>query len=161
MEKPLGCYFQNSWQAVGVQPPPPQKKWSQHPLPSPAKHEAPQFPLYQTKLFRIPPFAAFLHFSRSPLVAGVCACHEFGLHAIRWHSAARKHQFLYFQGKRSGLRKPKMKKTTLFIATNSIYLPKSVSTVLMIKSDNQPNWKGWSVRLVNTIKHLSQEKASF
>ena len=47
-----------------------------------SKHE-------KTKMFWIPSFAAFLHFSRSLLVGGGCACHEFGLLTIiKWHGVA-------------------------------------------------------------------------
>ena len=61
---------------------------------------------------------------------------KFGLLTIRWHSATRKHLFLYPQGGRSGLRKPKEKASTLITATTSIYLPKPVSTDLTIKPDS-------------------------
>ena len=38
---------------------------------SPAKHEKnPQLSPYQTKMYRVPPFAIFVKFSRSPLVGG-------------------------------------------------------------------------------------------
>ena len=59
------------------------------------------------------------------------ATSKFGLLTIRQHSATRKHLFLYPQGDRSGLRKPK--KAT---ATTSIHLPKPVSTDLTIKADS-------------------------
>ena len=54
----------------------PHQKWSQHPLnPPPAKYEkTAQLPPLQTKTFRVPPFANFLYFSRSPLVGGGMGC---------------------------------------------------------------------------------------
>ena len=50
----------------------------------------------------------------------------------------RKHLFLYPQGDRSGLGKPKKKRTsiTLITATTSVHLPKPVSTDLTIKPDS-------------------------
>ena len=48
----------------------------------------------------------------------------------------RKHLFLYPQGDRSSLRKPKKDKHPLITATTSVQLPKSVSTVLTITSDS-------------------------
>ena len=48
------------------------------------------------------------------------------------HSASRKHLFLYPQGDRSGLRKPKK----VIRVTASAHLPKPVSTDLTIKSDS-------------------------
>ena len=55
---------------------------------------------------------------------------------IRWHSATRKHLFLYPQGDRSDLGKPKKDKITLITATTSVHLPKPVSTDLTIKPDS-------------------------
>ena len=58
----------------------PTKKWSQHlPVPPvpPVKHEKnPQLPLYQAKMFRVPPFAIFFCSFLSPPLLDEGACHE-------------------------------------------------------------------------------------
>ena len=103
VEKPLGFYFRVSWQVEEVQPPPKMLPTTPAVL-HPAKHE-------KTKMFWVPPFAVFFSFFQvASFLEGACGCHEFGLLTIRWHSTARKHQFLYPQGDRSSLRKPKMNK---------------------------------------------------
>ena len=38
------------------------------------------------------------------------ATYKFGLLTIRWHNAPRKHLFLYPEGDRSGMGKPKIEK---------------------------------------------------
>ena len=86
----------------------------------------------------------FTCWCRSLLVA----TSKFGLHTIRYHSATRKHQFLYHQGDRSGLTNPKKGyASTLIIATTYVHLPKSVSNDLTIKSDliliNPVGKMGW------------------
>ena len=50
------------------------------------------------------------------------ATSKFGLLTIWYHSATRKHLFLYAQGDRSGLRKPKKR---IIINTNSSYHQRS------------------------------------
>ena len=69
------------------------------------------------------------------LLSLLVATSNFGLLTIRRHSATRKHLFLYPQGDRSGLKKPKKDKhqSTLMTATTSVHLPKPVSTDLTLK----------------------------
>ena len=65
----------------------------------------------------------------------------------------RKHLFLYPQGDRLGLRKPKKGlASTLITTTTSVHLPKSASTDLTIKSDSiltnptgKDDVRGWSM----------------
>ena len=93
----------------------------------------------------------FICWWRSLLVA----TSKFSLFTTRWKNnwkQSRKHLFLYPQGGRSGLRKPKEKASTLITATTSIYLPKPVSTNLTINSDSvitnpigKDGVRGWSV----------------
>ena len=53
-----------------------------------------------------------------------------------YHSATRKHVFLYPQEDRSGLRKPEKGQASILItSTTSIHLPNLVSIDLTIKSD--------------------------
>ena len=59
------------------------------------------------------------------------------LPTTRLHSATRKHLFLYAQGDRSGLRKPKKgQASALITATTSIHLSMPVSTDLTITPDS-------------------------
>ena len=74
---------------------------------------------------------------------------KFVVLTIRRQSATREHLFLYPQGDRLGLRKPKK---TSIAATTSVHLPKPVSNDLAITSDSvltNPKGKdgvqGWSV----------------
>ena len=87
------------------------------------------------------------------------ATSKFGLLTIRWHSAARKHLFLYPQGDRSGLGKPKKDKHH----TNQSYHQRSSPYASLNLSNNkarisfkQPNRKRWGAKLVD-VKHLPQK----
>ena len=87
------------------------------------------------------------------------ATSKFGLLTVRQHNATKKHLFLYPQGDRSGLRKPKKEQvSTLITATTSVHLHKLVSTDLTIKSDLVlTNAIGKCAKLVDVIKHLPQK----
>ena len=63
------------------------------------------------------------------------------LPTVRWHNATRKHIFLYTQGDRSGLRKPKkFEFSILTTATTSAHLPSQFQLIhRFIFSFNQPN----------------------
>ena len=63
---------------------------------------------------------------------------KFDLLTIRQCSATRKHLFLYSQGDRTGLKKPKKGQASILItnATTNFGLRKLVSTDLTIKSDS-------------------------
>ena len=66
-----------------------------------------------------------------------CYFQVWSLPTTKLHSATRKHLFLYAQGDRSGLRKPKKgQASALITATTSIHLPKPVSFDLTIKTDS-------------------------
>ena len=55
--------------------------------------------------------------------------YKFDLLTIRWHSATRKHLFLYPQGEDTGLGKPKKgEESTLITATTSVQTADSVLT---------------------------------
>ena len=65
------------------------------------------------------------------------ASSKFGIFTIKGHCATRENLFLYPQGDKSGLRKPKKGGTSkLITATTSVHLPKPVSTDLTIKLDS-------------------------
>ena len=79
---------------------------------------------------------------------------KFGLLTIRWHSAIRKHLFLYPQGDRSGLRKPKKDKHQhSYHQHSSPKISLNWSNNKARFSFNQPNRKRWGAKLVD-IKYL-------
>ena len=88
-----------------------------------------------------------------PLVAAS----KLGLLTIRWHSATRKHLFLYPQGDRSDWRKPKRKS----INTNRSYHQFLSPLASLSWSNNKfafsfHEWsrKRWGARFTDIIKHL-------
>ena len=87
-----------------------------------------------------------------PMEKILVATSKFGVLTIRWHSATRKHLFLYPQGDRSGLRKPKSKSINTNYSYHQHYLPQPVSIDQTIISDSvltnsvgKDGVQGWSI----------------
>ena len=84
------------------------------------------------------------------------ATSKFSLLTIIWHSATRKHLFLYPQGDRSSLKKPKTdmhqhlsQLPSAFISLASL----NCSNNKVRFSFNQPSRKRWGAKLVD-VKHI-------
>ena len=92
----------------------------------------------------------FSYWCRSLLVA----TSNFGLLTIRPQSATRKHLFLYPQGDRPGLRKPKKDKHQHQSQLPAAFISLSQSNNNIRFSFNQPIRKSWVARPVSVIKHL-------